>query len=420
MKYSAIICLSLLLLFSVFSCQDKPSTQTNPELPETSDTISDTIEVSENPIPQERKAIEAVRTSTALFVGYTEKAIQEEKNCTNKAVLITSFGEYERMYGQASEGYYTWESVKLFFENGGKRCFIISVSNTETTLQKGSLLRGLEISREVDAQLVLVPDAVGLSPDDFYEVQNRMTALCSELGDRMAILNTLAPTSNHELDFENFRSETRAEDLSYATVYYPWLVTASGTQVPPAGAMAGVYAATDVERGVWQAPANRSVNGITDLTQELTDREQSSANIDPTAGKSINLIRKFTGKGILVWGARTLDGNSNDWRYINVRRTVIMLESSVDQGLAWASFEPNDAELWTKVKDDIHNFLATLHRDGAFQGATADEAYSVLCGLRETMTDEDILNGLLRFNILVAPVRPAEFIVINKEIQMKE
>jgi phage tail sheath protein FI len=186
-----------------------------------------------------------------------------------------------------------------------------------------------------------------------------------------------------------------------------------GIVVPPSGAIAGIYAAVDGTRGVWKAPANVSVNGIIEPLVNIDDNIQQDLNIDTDAGKSINAIRAFTGKGILVWGARTLDGNSNDWRYISVRRFYIMVEESVKKAAMQFVFEPNDGNTWVRIRAMIENYLTNLWRLGALAGPKPEQAFYVKVGLGQTMTFDDILNGKMIIEIGMAPVRPAEFIILR-------
>ncbi|WP_228458143.1 phage tail sheath C-terminal domain-containing protein [Chryseobacterium schmidteae] len=189
--------------------------------------------------------------------------------------------------------------------------------------------------------------------------------------------------------------------------------------VPPSGAIAGIYAQTDATRGVWKAPANVSVNGIIGLTDDINDKDQENMNIHET-GKSINAIRKFTGRGNLVWGARTLAGNSNDWRYVNVRRLANMIEESVKKACMQFVFEPNVAQTWVNVKGMIENYLTTLWNDGALAGAKPEHAFFVAVGLNQTMSAQDILEGRMIVKIGYAPSRPAEFIILEfKQMQQK-
>ncbi len=190
--------------------------------------------------------------------------------------------------------------------------------------------------------------------------------------------------------------------------------------IPPSGAMAGIYAATDGRVGVWQAPANVGVASVKDLTALISDFQQEEMNVDPQTAKSVNAIRYFKGKGILVWGARTLDGGSNEWRYVPVRRLFSYVEQSLKLSTFWAVFQPNDSNTWIKIKCQISNFLSTLWRDGALAGSSPDEAFFVEVGKGVTMTDDDINNGYLRVRIGLAAVRPAEFIVLEFSHKVNE
>jgi hypothetical protein len=191
------------------------------------------------------------------------------------------------------------------------------------------------------------------------------------------------------------------------------------TILPPSGAIAGVYAMVDSTRGVWKAPANVSLFGVVGLTEIIDSKEQADLNVDVVAGKSINAIRPFTGKGILVWGARTLAGNDNEWRYIPVRRFFNMVEESVKKSTYWAVFEPNDANTWVKVRGMIENYLIQKWREGALAGATPKDAFFVRCGLGTTMTAQDILEGRMNVEIGMAVVRPAEFIILKFSHKMQ-
>ncbi len=181
---------------------------------------------------------------------------------------------------------------------------------------------------------------------------------------------------------------------------------------PPAPAIAGVYATVDNNRGVWKAPANVSLNYVKDPMVKIDDADQKDMNVTAT-GKSVNAIRMFSAKGVLVWGARTLAGNDNEWRYISVRRFYNMVEESVKKATEQFVFEPNDANTWVKVRAMIENFLVLQWRAGALQGSKPEEAFFVRVGLGETMTALDILEGRMIVEIGMAVVRPAEFIILR-------
>lgn len=190
-------------------------------------------------------------------------------------------------------------------------------------------------------------------------------------------------------------------------------IAASASVLPPSGAVAGIYARVDNARGVWKAPANESINSIFGPVIQITAEQQSGLNVDAVAGKSINAIRTFTGKGTLVWGARTLAGNDNEWRYVNVRRFFNMVEESSKKSTEPFVFESNDANTWVKVQGMLENFLIVLWRQGALQGAKPEHAFYVAVGLGKTMTSLDILEGRMIVEIGMAAVRPAEFIILR-------
>ena len=189
--------------------------------------------------------------------------------------------------------------------------------------------------------------------------------------------------------------------------------------LPPSAAMAGIYTMVDHTRGVWKAPANVSLNYVNTPTEEIDNDEQAGLNA-PMNGKAINVIRLFRGEGIKVWGARTLDGNSLDWRYINVRRTLLFLEESVKNAARAYVFEPNDANTWVNMKCMIENFLHSVWKRGGLAGASPEDAFEVHVGLGDTMTANDILEGIMRITVLVAVTRPAEFIEITFQQQMQK
>ncbi len=194
----------------------------------------------------------------------------------------------------------------------------------------------------------------------------------------------------------------------------------SASLIPPSGAIAGVYSQVDSDRGVWKAPANVSLSSTSSPCLRLDNKQQEDLNVDVTAGKSINAIRPFTGQGTLVWGARTLAGNDNEWRYVSVRRFFNMVEKSLKLSTNWAVFEPNDVNTWTRVQGMIENYLTNLWKQGALAGATTDAAFFVNIGLGSTMSQVDILEGRMNVEIGMAVVRPAEFIILKFSHKLQE
>ncbi len=248
---------------------------------------------------------------------------------------------------------------------------------------------------------------------------------------RIAAVNLLQPlfdelnTAYINLIVNSASSYTKTLDDSLALAFpvYKSIVTGvsnSMTVMPPSGAIAGVYAQVDRTRGVWKAPANVSLNNVVSPDAVFTAAQLDNLNVDAVAGKSVNAIRSFTGKGTLVFGARTLAGNDNEWRYISVRRFFNMVEESCKKSTEPFVFEPNDANTWVKVQGMIENFLTVLWRQGALQGAKPEHAFYVAVGLGKTMTPLDILEGRMIVEIGMAVVRPAEFIILQFSHKMAE
>jgi phage tail sheath protein FI len=211
------------------------------------------------------------------------------------------------------------------------------------------------------------------------------------------------------------------QSLLVTSIQYKAMINQLSEQLnllPPSGAMAGIYTMMDNTRGVFKSPANVSIGSAIKPSVNISSSDQEDLNV-PINGKAVNAIRTFPGKGVLVWGARTLDGNSNDWRYISVRRTLIFLEQSIKNALEAYVFEPNDANTWSAVDNMISNFLTNFWRQGGLAGAKLEDAFSVRVGLGTTMTAVDILEGFMKVSIAIAVVRPAEFIVFTIEQKMQ-
>jgi len=269
------------------------------------------------------------------------------------------------------------------------------------TGQKRSGLEALKEPPFEDIALMYVPDAFG-EPDLTEELMSH----CEDNKYRFLILD--APKGQAQIGTIDPRSTRPSQ---YAAFYYPWIkvfdaVSGKRKLVPPGGHVAGIYARTDIERGVFKAPANEIVRGALELEFEVTDGGQGILN-----PRGVNAIRAFPGRGRRVWGARTLSDNTL-WKYVSVRRLFIFLEASIFRGTQWVVFEPNNDRLWGRVKQTITEFLRTQWRLGALFGATEEEAFFVRVD-RSTMTDDDINNGRLIIVIGVAPVRPAEFVIFR-------
>lgn len=261
---------------------------------------------------------------------------------------------------------------------------------------------GIEAYQEItDVSIMAVPGITDAN------VQAKLIAHCEELTSRFAVLD--APLSCTAVDELN--RHRSAYDTSYAALYAPWVqvydpLLKRPTFLPPSGSMCGIYARTDIQRGVFKAPANEVVQGCTGLSVSYNAAEQGKLNPN-----GVNLIRAIPSQGIRVWGARTCSSDGN-WKYVNVRRLFIFLEESIRANTGWVVFEPNDEGLWSRVRGTISLFLETQRRNGALAGSTPEQAYYVEVGYN-TMTQDDILNGRLICEIGVAPVRPAEFVIFR-------
>jgi phage tail sheath protein FI len=251
-----------------------------------------------------------------------------------------------------------------------------------------------------DVSLVYAPSVDG-------DVAKKIIGHCENLRFRFAVIDSAKGlASAGDID-----PRSTLTDSQYAAFYYPWIVTndprtGSRKLIPPGGHVLGVYARSDTERGVFKAPANEITRGVLALEYDINDEVQDVLN-----PRGVNAIRAFPGRGIRVWGARTITSNAL-WKYVSVRRLFIFLERSIYEGTQWVVFEPNDDRLWARVIDTIRLFLRSQWRAGALFGRTEQEAFFITCD-RTTMSQDDILNGRLICEIGIAPVRPAEFVIFR-------
>lgn len=287
--------------------------------------------------------------------------------------------------------------------NGGQDGAALQINDfqgrdDDSTRRRG--LSALELDEYREVALVTAPGVYDIP------ICKAIYEHCERNRFRFAVLDS-APLQGNAGSLDP-RSDMNTE---YAAFYYPWIYvsdlrTGAKKKIPPSGHVLGLYARTDIARGVWKSPANDTLNGVFDLEYYVDTGTQEVLN-----PRSVNAIRRFPGRGIQVWGARTLTDNSL-WRYISVRRLFIFLEHSIYDSTQWIVFEPNDERLWERVKDTIRLFLRTQWRNGALMGATEAEAFTIACD-RSTMTQDDILNGRLICEIGISPVRPAEFVVFR-------
>ena len=497
-----------------------------------------------------------IATAVPAFIGYTPQALYEGKSYTNVPTKITSFADFQTIFclpnppapadpakqyspeyylvkqkEQPEKGdyviigndyysivpdpttiYYMYNSIRLFYDNGGGDAYIVSVGSygpssgkpmepgeqiVNPNVQLDDLKSGLALLKnEQEPTMYICPEATLLPLESNGTLMQEMLLQTSEMQTAVCIFDIIGGRNPDPImytkNITDFRENTGVEGLDFGTAYYPFvgttimqpsdidytnicggdlkqleailsppaapndaastiisnienppgkpltvsqynnaLVTASKTYstivshilndaniLPPSGGMAGVITKTDNQVGVWQSPANTNMVGTASLPINLNAKQQGDLNVDAVSGKSINAIRFFNGVGFLIWGARTLAGNSLDWKYLSVRRTLIYLEQSCKLAANAFVFEPNTKNTWEAVKAMIGSFLTATWKQGGLQGATPSDAFSVECGLGTTMTGEDLQLGFMNVSIKVAVVRPAEYIVLTFQQQM--
>jgi phage tail sheath protein FI len=476
-------------------------------------------------------SVAAISTAVPAFIGYTQNTSRKGQSLLNKAVRLTSLADYIDVFGGApttkyqieettedeidfevggknyrlspvsASRYILFDSIRLFFANGGGTCYVVSVGSYSSPLSKKALEGGINpLVSESEPTLVVIPEAVMLEEGDCSALQQAMLMHCGgKMKNRFAVLdvyNGFLPRTYDETDvITRFRENVGNNFLNFGAAYYPWAYTSivqgdeisfqnianldvlqsvleaevegSGADakrageakleigkladanassvavnqtlntisplfrtilgrirtllnvLPASAGMAGVYTMVDNTRGVWKAPANVGFNATVSPAVKLTNEDQEDLNVTVT-GKSVNALRTFPGLGVLVWGARTLDGNSQDWRYVNVRRTLLFIEESVKNAARAYVFEPNTSTTWSFIRSMITSFLTDLWNQGGLVGLTPEQAFDVQVGIGSTMTPNDVLDGIMRITVKVAISRPAEFIVITFQQKMQE
>lgn len=476
-------------------------------------------------------SVAAISTAVPAFIGYTQSVSRKGQSLLNKAVRLTSFAEFIDIFGggattkyqieetsgdevdfevggkkyqlapESSSRYVLFDSIRLFFANGGGTCYIVSVGSYSSAISKKALEGGITpLISESEPTIVVIPEAVMLEEADCFAVQQAMLMHCGQkMKNRFAVLdvyNGFQARTYDETDvITRFREGIGNNFLNFGAAYYPWVYTSvvqadeisfqnisnldvletaltaeadeSGADakrvgeakleiakladananptavnqtlntisplfrtilgrirtlqnvLPTSAGIAGVYTMVDNSRGVWKAPANVGFNNVVSPSVKLTNEDQEDLNVTVT-GKSVNAVRTFPGLGVLVWGARTLDGNSQDWRYVNVRRTLLFIEESIKNAARAYVYEANTATTWSLMRSMISAFLTDLWNQGGLVGLTPEQAFDVQVGLGTTMTPNDVLDGIMRISVKVAISRPAEFIVITFQQKMQE
>lgn len=342
----------------------------------------------------------ALPTGIPGFVGFARPR-NAGANGTPDAMALHRKEEFTVLF-EAVDGSYLQPVVEGFFNNGGKRCYVVAVSGGDPS---NSLREGLQALVDLpDVDLIAIPDAAVLP--DAAALQCDLLRWSGSRGDVFALLDPPPELSPDQVRTHREQITQSLTEPVNGALYYPWVKMSDGRFAPPSGCAAGVIARTDAATGVFKAPANAEVFGVTDLERALDNRTQETLNSD-----GVNCLRVFPGRGIRLWGARTLS-RSPEWRYVGVRRLVLTVLRWIERNMAWASFEVNAAELWARITRELTTYLTQLWQRGALKGTEPAQALYVKCdaelnppALRET--------GQVVTEIGLAPVLPAEFIVVR-------
>ena len=349
-------------------------------------------------------------TGVPGFVGFANAGSQGGPE-VNTPVVLHRKEEFATHFRSRCESYLA-DAITGFFDNGGVRCYVVRADPSgDRAVALQNALAALAALTDLD--LVAAPDVMSLRQANgqpeitaMVQVQRQILTHCAEQGDRLAILDAVPTgTTTGVLEQRDRLTLGQAEPVNGA-LYHPWLRTTGGRLVPPCGHVAGIFARSDARVGFFKAPANEEVFGVLDLETDIDNSIQDQLNPE-----GVNCLRAFRGRGIRVWGARTLSRDPN-WRYINVRRLFLTLRRWLDLNMAWATFEPNEPGLWVRIQRELTTYLANLLRDGALQGATPEQAFFVKCD-RETNPPERREVGQVVTEIGLAPLAPAEFIVVR-------
>ena len=349
-------------------------------------------------------------TGVPGFVGFDDEGSGGGPP-VNVPVVLHRKEEFTAHFTSRPDSYLA-DTVTGFFDNGGVRCFVVRADSTGD--RRVALEQAIAaLAPRSDLDLVAVPDAMSLrladgKPDiaTITLVQRNLLFQCSELDNRLALLDALPERTGQGVLAQRDSLIVGQSEPTNGALYFPWIRLANGHVVPPCGQVAGIFARTDSRVGVFKAPANEEVFGVLDIEINPDSRMQEQLN---PAG--INCLRAFPGRGIRVWGARTLSRDPS-WRYVNVRRLFLTLRRWIDLHMAWAAFEPNEPRLWVRIQRELTTYLTKLLRDGALKGATPQEAFYIKCDAETNPRDVREL-GQVVTEIGLAPLAPVEFVVVR-------
>jgi uncharacterized protein len=351
----------------------------------------------------------------AGFVGFAEDGPLDQ------ARTVTSWADYERYFGGPEAGELGY-AVRSFFENGGREASIVRVPDgggAAALLGEAAAGTGL-YALGAEVNLFSLPDIAALPADAYASLATAAAGFCAERNaflilDPPSGLTSVADAGSWVRDL----TSTLGETAMYAAAYWPPLLvpgTNGQRAIAPSGAVAGIYVRTEERRGIWKAAAgiaDGALSGVTGLTYTMTDDENGVIN-----PLGLNALRHMPSYGSVVWGARTLAGADelgSDYKYAPVRRLASFIEASLLRGLQWVVFEPNDPVLWSSIRVQVDSFLTGLWRQGAFLGAKASEAFFAACDATTT-TPDDVEAGIVNVTIGIAPLRPAEFVVLQIQL----
>lgn len=357
--------------------------------------------VYQEEIPSSNQPITGVPTSNAAFIGITDQGP------LNRATLITAWNQFVNQFGGLRSNGYLGYAVYSFFQEGGTRCYVVRVSDS------AALYSGLNALNPVnDFNIIAIPDWAG----DRTAITTALS-YCQKRSDCFLIADPSLGSSLNEII--RFKTENNSFNSSYGAIYYPWITIndPSANQrklIPPSGSVAGRYAYTDITQGVYKAPAG-TTNGRLRLATgtETTLRDQDTSQLNSAR---INPILS-TPPGVCIWGARTMSQDP-EWKYLSIRRQQIYIEQSIKKGLSWATFETSNPVLWSRIKQSINPFLTQLWRTGAFMGSKQEEAFFIKIDA-ENNPPVSSSQGKLFITIGFAPIRPAEFVIINISLNIK-
>ena len=423
--------------------------------------------------------------AVAIFLGYTEKNLSDDgQNSSSPLTNLTSLSDYEKHFGAAqsevnieildntsglgeniSIGFNDLKSkhslyyaVRSFFDQGGKKCKIISIGSFKKigeTLSLQNFLDGLKIIEDIRENFLLaVPENQNLAGEDFYTLQKTLLDFCRR--NKGFVILDMAPyqIENYLGITADYRKNITSDALSFGAVFFPNVVTDYQyfyndseikikkenqefklndikesdpvlyekykahlqnfkVHLPPSATLAGAFLKNDETRGIYKTPANIALLKIIKPEILINTVEQNLFSFNEIDGKSINIIKSFTGKGTLIWGSRTLNGNDNEYRYISVRRFANSMVKEVTTFVLAMNITENSNVFWTKIIAVAEIYLKSFFAKGAFAGSTEKSSFYIRCGLIETMTQQNIEDGILNIEIGFAPTRANEFIILQ-------